>query len=536
MGEGFSIAKKGYCSLKKLFYFFLSLLFFSNAVVAAELVPLRPMEVGVKITLKEGWHTYGKTPGSAGAPPTFKWTLPSGFDVQEMEWPIPKKIEESGITVYGYEHEVIFPFRIIAPATATGSIPVKVAVDYLVCEKVCVPEHADLSLQLRIEKVKSPFLIYIAFAFLGGLILNLMPCVFPVLSLKILNFVKESKKRGVPLWHHGLAFSAGILVSFWVLAGTLLVTRAAGMQLGWGFQLQSPVILVVLSFLFFLFSLNLLGFFEIGASLTRFAHPEAGSFLSGVLATVVATPCTAPFMGTAIGFALTQGTAGAITIFSALALGLSFPYLLLSFFPALLRKLPKPGHWMVTLRQFLAFPLLATVIWLAWVLSVQTHSATSLWIGLLGAAFGVWLLRFRKWLGFIIIVLSFAHALYYASPSKTISTIPWEPYSEVRLEQALHSGRPVFIDFTAAWCLSCQVNERVAFSSTEVQRLFKSREVIALKADWTSKNKEITDALGTYGRNSVPLYIYYDPSCPGQPMILPELLTPKIILEALTIK
>lgn len=405
----------------------------------------------------------------------------------------------------------------------------------------------------------------LVFAFLGGMILNLMPCVLPVLSLKILGFVNKAKTDRTSAASHGLVFTGGVLVSFWVLAGALLVLRAGGAQLGWGFQLQSPIFLVVLSMFVFLFGLSLLGVFEIGTSLTsvgtagQSSEGWMGSFLTGVTATVVATPCTAPFMGSALGYSLTQPAWVSMFIFTALALGMAAPYVALSVSPKLLKFVPRPGRWMETFKQGMGFILLATVVWLAWVLGIQAgvNALAVLLAALLVIGIGAWV--FGRWgtvavpmprrgVAFAISgvllagglsiglmgVSAFHQPVETSAGSSSGESIAWEPYSQERYESALEAGSPVFIDFTAAWCLSCQVNERVALDTREVQRTFSEKRVVALKADWTSRDDTITRALARYGRNSVPLYILYDGNGRREPIILPEIITPGIVLEALS--
>lgn len=396
------------------------------------------------------------------------------------------------------------------------------------------------------------------FAFLGGIILNLMPCVLPVLSLKVLSLVKHAGESRSAALGHGLVFTAGVLFSFWLLAAVLLILRAGGEQLGWGFQLQSPGFLVVLSSFMFLFGLNLLGVFEMGGTLTAVggrAAGRGGSFLTGVTATIVATPCTAPFMGSALGFSLSQPTATALLIFTALGLGMAAPYLVLAAVPELLRFVPRPGRWMETLKQVMGFLLLATVIWLAWVLSVQAGAQTviALLAALLVLGIGAWV--YGRWGGpavaggkrriaqvTAVALLVGALALGLVGVEVTASTpvtaaedgsggIAWEPFSAARVDEATASGEAVFIDFTAAWCLSCKVNERVAFGSAEVQRRFDELGIVPLKADWTTRDDEITRALASYGRNSVPLYVVYGAG--DDPLLLPEILTPGIVLDAL---
>lgn len=397
----------------------------------------------------------------------------------------------------------------------------------------------------------------ILFAFLGGLILNLMPCVLPVLSLKILSFIKEASENPGALFKHGLFFTAGVLLSFWFLAGLLLTFQAAGKHAGWGFQLQSPVFLAILTLLFFLFALNLLGLFEIGTSLTGLRQENkkglAGSFSSGVFAAVVATPCTAPFMGAALGFSLTQPPAVSILVFTALGLGMAAPYLLLCSQPGFLKFIPKPGAWMVRLKQVLALPLLATCVWLLWVLSLQLGNVIlkPVLIGLTLAGEGAWFLgkyqmsgkiKFRA-LAFGLLfcgIFLAVHSARVAEPQAAgeragARLIAWEKFSEGRLEELLNKKQAVFVDFTAAWCLTCQVNERVALEIPGTAEVFRSGKIAALKADWTSQDPEIAKSLARYGRNSIPLYVFY-PAGSRKPVLLPELLTPALVFEALNRK
>ena len=402
------------------------------------------------------------------------------------------------------------------------------------------------------------------FAFAGGMILNLMPCVLPVLSIKILGFVEQAGEERAKILKHGLIFTVGVVASFLALAAVLLVLRAGGEQLGWGFQLQSPGFLVVISVFLFLFGLSLFGVFEIGTSLMGVGQKSSGSssafgtFMSGVTATVVATPCTAPFMGGALGYTLTQPAAIALLVFAVLGFGMAAPYLLLSAMPQLLRFVPRPGSWMETLKQFMGFLLMATVIWLAWVLGLQTSSdgVIVLLLALLVAGMAAWILG--KWgniartktvrrLGLAAALLLIAGAVWFpigyisdmapataeaAMPTKQ-GSIEWAAFSPPLVAELRDSGKPVFIDFTAAWCLSCQVNKKVAFSSTDVQNEFEKLGVQALVADWTSRDEMITRALAEFGRNSVPLYVLYSSNKNEDPIILPEILTPDIVLDAL---
>ena len=391
-------------------------------------------------------------------------------------------------------------------------------------------------------------------AFLGGLLLNLMPCVFPVLFLKGLALVHTGHKELHNLRSHGFVYGAGIVVSFWVLVGALLGLRAAGATLGWGFQFQSPVFLALMAGLLFFLGLSLAGQFEIGLTLTSAGGSLAqkqgysGSFFTGVLAVVVATPCTAPFMGAAIGYALAQSPVVTFAVFTALALGLAAPYVALTLQPAWTRLLPKPGAWMEVLRQAVSVPIFATVIWLAWSLTSGYGAGllVSLLCSLLLLAVAGWFLGrwpAKRWATVVaaLIVLAVIAVSVVApkkleaapeSSSATAALGGWQPWSAEAVSRYQAEGRPVFVDFTASWCLSCQVNERVALQQPQVQQAFKDANVALLKADWTRGDAAITQALTALGRSGVPAYALY---VPGQtePQLLPEALTPGIVTDAL---
>jgi len=390
-------------------------------------------------------------------------------------------------------------------------------------------------------------------AFLGGLLLNLMPCVFPVLFLKGLALVNSGNEERRALRMHGLVYAAGILVSFWALVAVLLGLRAAGATLGWGFQFQSPVFLALMAGLLFFLGLSLAGQFEIGLTLTSAGGSLAqkqgytGSFFTGVLAVVVATPCTAPFMGAAVGYALSQSPAVTFAVFTALALGLAAPYVALTLQPAWTRLLPRPGAWMEVLRQAVAVPIFATVIWLAWVLA-QAYGASVL-ASLLGsflllAVAGWFIGRWpaKRWAAIVAaLILLGVVALDVFAPQKLTTaseTLPppemnglWQPWSAEAVNRSLAAGQPVFVDFTASWCLSCQVNERVALRTPEVEQAFQARNVVLMKADWTRHDEAITQALTALGRSGVPAYALYSPG-QSQPQMLPEALMPGIVMDA----
>jgi thiol:disulfide interchange protein len=390
------------------------------------------------------------------------------------------------------------------------------------------------------------------FAFLGGLILNLMPCVFPVLSLKVLSFAGMSGSSRKKNLDHAFSYALGILVSFWILAGALIALRAGGQKLGWGFQLQSPLFLALLSFLLVAMALNLFGLFEFGSRLSGAGQTlagkegRAGAFFSGVLATLVATPCTAPFMGSAMGFALAQPAMLALLVFSLLAIGMATPFVFFAFFPRLTAFLPRPGLWMVRFKQLMAFPLLLTAWWLLSVLALQTtvHAVFQTLLGLMGFSLGLWIWGISTGKHFFLKAVALfilGGSVFWAvqevrnapAPSNSlVSDGIWQPYSEKATAEALAQKQAVFIDFTAAWCITCQVNERVALNIPDVQAVFKEKKVLLLKADWTHQDAAIAQTLEKFGRSGVPLYLLYPPG-EGTPRILPQILTPQIVKSAL---
>ncbi len=398
--------------------------------------------------------------------------------------------------------------------------------------------------------------VALAFAFVGGVILNLMPCVFPVVGIKVLTFVENSRSSPASLRGHGLLFALGVLVCFWAVAGALLALRAGGATLGWGFQLQSPLVVSALALLFFVLALNMSGVFELGtraqqlAGSVRAQSGYADAFLSGVIATLVATPCTAPFMGAALGFAITQSAPLAMAVFTALALGMAAPYLVLSFSPKLVGRLPKPGTWMVSLKQALAFPLYLTVVWLVWVLGRQVgvDAVARLMIGMTLFGAGLWV--YGRWnvsltararmtaramavlLALAGVVLGWPHDPGSRDASLATTSGHWKPWSPDAVTAARDNGQPVFVDFTAAWCVTCQVNKRLVLNREAVQARFRERNVVTMVADWTNRDPQISLALDSLGRSGVPVYALYPPGN-GAPILLPELLTEKIVLEAI---
>ena len=398
------------------------------------------------------------------------------------------------------------------------------------------------------------------FAFLGGLILNLMPCVFPVLAMKAASLAGHGGGAHIEARRQGLAFGAGALMTFLALAGLLIALRAAGAQLGWGFQLQDPPVVAALALLMLAIGLNLSGVFEIGSSLQGVGSGLAGrgglggAFFTGVLAVVVAAPCTAPFMGSALGWALTQPPLAALTVFAALGIGFAAPFVAVSFAPALLDRLPRPGPWMETFKNALAFPMYATAGWLVWVVTQQAGAdalarvlaasvalALAAWLG--GLAQKRMAHSRRAGLQVVAATLLLALAVFavvgprYAeavtpTPGVTQADLAFEPYSPERLAELRAEGRPVFVNYTAAWCISCQVNDRVALSTRAVAAAMRNNNVAYLKADWTKRDPVIAAELARYGRAGVPLYLVYGAGG-GEPAILPAILTEGVVVRAL---
>ncbi len=382
-------------------------------------------------------------------------------------------------------------------------------------------------------------------AFLGGLILNLMPCVLPVLSLKILQLTTMHGHERRTIIHHGVAYTVGVIASFVMIAVALISLQLAGAQIGWGFQLQSPVVVSLLAMMMLLVGLNLSGMFELpvlfgntGQHLAS-KHTPSGSFFTGILAVLVATPCTAPFMAPAMGYALTQPILYQLLIFIALGAGLAAPFLGITLIPSLQRFLPKPGVWMVRLRQFLAFPMYATAAWLVWVLTRQSGDmALLIWLMLaIGVLLGIWALswitkrmpRIAIWALLIMVTIMSLDSIARLQAVSALNE-QTQPFSETLLEDLQRTGKPVFVYATADWCITCKVNERIALNSARVTEYFRAHNVMVLKADWTHHDPVITRFLKRNQRAGVPLYLYY-PSSQEAPIVLPQLLTPSIVLE-----
>ncbi|MBL3676968.1 MAG: peptide-methionine (R)-S-oxide reductase MsrB [Alphaproteobacteria bacterium] len=499
--------------------------------------------LSVEQDIAPGWHTYYRNPGDSGIATTVDWDLSEGFSVGEIRWPEPQRFEQAGLVTFGYEGRVALEQDLVAPAGwEGGSVALTARIEALACKEICVPVTQTAQLTLDVPPSQrgagdplwtwGPFLTALALAFLGGLILNLMPCVFPVLALKGLSLVQH--RTAHPAWH-GAAYAAGVIATFLAVAAALLAVKGAGAAAGWGFHLQEPWVVVALAWLMFAVGLNLAGVFEVRLPFAA-SQPRAtgfvGDFATGALVTLVATPCTAPFMAAALGWALVQPAPAALAVFAMLGAGLAAPYVALTLAPGLARALPKPGQWMETLRQFLAFPMFGAAVWLAWVLARQA-GADALGVALAGfvlLAFAVWTNRHWALAAAVACLALFAAALPVMQactvPSAAMGAKPWSPAA---LDAALARGGPVFVEMTADWCITCKANHAVAIDRAETRALFAEKGVTYLVGDWTRRDADITAYLETFDRQGVPLYVYY-PGAGAPPVVLPQILSgPRVI-------
>lgn len=643
--------------------------------------PGEPFRVGLRMLPDVHWHTYWKNPGDSGLATEMQWTLPEGASASDIHWPYPERVPLGHLVNYGYSGEHFLPVT-ITPGTdlrAGDRFPVSVAAEWLVCEEICIPGEAELSLTLpvrddaattddeaadlfawadarRPEVVEwparfdtsggqlavqveseslpagaewtvfvgvenvveharpaetaqldgvlqagqplSPYLgevpeslpvvfvdqasgdafevtahreslqntgavgpdaaeppigwgLALLLALAGGVLLNLMPCVFPVLSIKAMSFVSGA---GQDQRAHGLAYAAGVVLSFAALAGILLALRAGGEAIGWGFQLQSPWVVGVLIYVLFALGLSLSGVFSFGNRLMGAGQELterngiSGSFFTGVLACIVASPCTAPFMGAALGAAVLMPWPMAMSVFVALGFGLALPMLLLGFSPALARRLPKPGPWMETFKQLMAFPLYLAVVWLLWVLGRQVGAdgLAAVLTGLVVLAFVLWLGgRYSRSatmtgarhaavaLGLVTALSALGAGIRLQQAPGTVENAWWETYSAQRLAELNEDPeRAVLVNMTADWCITCKVNEGVALSTDAVRTALGANDVVYMKGDWTRRDDAITAYLSQFGRNGVPLYVLY-PHDGGEPKVLPQVLSPGLVVNAI---
>ena len=380
-------------------------------------------------------------------------------------------------------------------------------------------------------------------ALIGGLILNLMPCVFPVISIKALSIAKSAHGERAAIKREAWLYTAGVIATFLLLTFILLAFKAGGSEIGWGFQLQSPKVVGVLAVLLFVIGLNLLGLFEFGTGLQNTGSEltqksgAAGSFFTGALAVVVATPCTAPLMAGAVGYALASPALITLAVFMALAIGFALPFLLIAYVPGLLSKLPKPGPWMERFKEILAFPMFAAAIWLVWVLSLQAGEDGVLYVlaAMLAAGFAIWCLKRTGGLAkaFAAVAILAAIALPISTYPKQVNLVhETDAWSSARVSELQAEGRSIFVDFTAAWCVTCKVNEKVVLDQERTKKLFQDTDTAFLIADWTNKNDVIAQELAKYGRAGVPLYLVYNQNSVS-PEILPQVLTYDVIRDAI---
>jgi thiol:disulfide interchange protein DsbD len=647
------------------------------------IVPGKPFTAGLRLHMAPNWHTYWKFPGDAGIPTETKWNLPPGWKVDEIQWPIPLKLDEPGeIQIYGYHDEVLLLQEITPPASlADSTVKLSTEASWLVCEKICIPGSAKLELEVPVAAQNAPaneelfasyrrslpqnwpegnianaswqrsgseliltvesaalanypvtdffplppvsvvvghpktergaagkitFTVpietqdqnvsslsgvvvfgqdangagrngwllaatapapapasglakFLLFGFLGGFILNLMPCVLPVISLKIFGFIQHAGQSRQRIFRSGLAFVAGIFAWFIGLAFLLIALRSAGREITWAFQFTNPYFVLAMSAVVLVFALNLFGVFEI--SLPQSANRgllawtaregDAGSFFQGVFATVLATPCTAPFLGTALGFSFTQSGWTIFIMFLAIAAGMGFPYLLLSAQPAWLRLLPKPGPWMERVKQLMGFFLLATLLFLLWVIGAERGVEAIVWTSsfLLALSLACWMKgsflvptasRTTRFVVLVLVLVLVIGSGWYFGTKFQAATLPsgevplagdWQPFTPERLQTELDQGHTAFVDFTAAWCLTCKFNEATVLESSAVREAFQRRGIVKFKADWTNADPAITKILKQFGRPGVPLYVLYPAG--KSPIVFPELLTQGIILDKL---
>ena len=602
--------------------------------------------VGVRLEMQEGWHTYWENPGDSGSPFDAQWNVDQGIIVENVEWPTPVTIPYPPLMTFGYEGDVVFPFKVFRAIDSNLS-KINLEFDFLICADICIPEKASLSLDLSTalpdslvdEAVKSlpadfiqtqsvvegdhltikfkssqpvsnaylfprednlfaytstqkwnrlsedtyeiavPILNdevgsfsgilrinnegfqvkeelesapsmslwqAILFALIGGLILNLMPCVFPVISLKVLSFVSMGGNDNIKIRNHALSFVGGVMSTFLSIAAALIIIRSTGSMIGWGYQLQSPIVVGILTLIMLGIGLILLTNINFAAGLTTLGssvqsrNDYSGSFFTGVLAVVVASPCTAPFMGAAIGYALLQPSFATLPIFIALGLGFAGPYLLLALRPDWISALPKPGAWMETLKQFFAFPMIATALWLMWVFMVQTSGDALILLLILGLilAIAIWMIAtFKgrwKWVGMLATFLA-AIQMFNNLPENT-SELAADSSAEqwsLAIESDLQAQDQAYlINFTAAWCITCQTNEKTAFARDKVKEYLKNQDITYVKADWTNRNEDIAIGLARYERTGIPLYIFWKPGMPGS-KILPAVLTEDILIKSM---
>ena len=510
---------------------------------------VRPFMVAVKFDIAKGWHTYYKNPGETGEATEIKLFLPSGFIAGDILWQQPKVFDTVGFTEYGYSDEVYHFIRITPPKGFSGD-EIKIAgqVSWLSCGfGECVPGEKQLELIVPVgengvpvagfaealQKVEGfgsgndftnqseELFFVLLLAFSGGLLLNLMPCVFPVISLKIFGLMKASEKA---VRKNALFYTVGVVATFMAVAATVVAVKSAGGLLGWGFQLQSPAFVLFMISLLLVLGLMFSGFIAVPNFIKSAGAGKDGALMSGVLAVLLAAPCVAPFMGTAVAYGLLASPQEGLLVFLFMGVGMAFPILILALFRGWVRFIPKSGKWMKVVQEALAIPLYLSVVWLLWVLEKQTGPvgfsiAVAVQIFIIIAA----LLRKKAMWWFVPSVLILALVMIKEDAQKASGGF-WQAYSEKALKENLANGKAVLLKFSADWCLTCLVNEKLVLDDLAVRELLIKYGVVPMEADWTTRDEGILKALNGYGKNGVPLYVFYKK---GQsiPMILPRIIT-----------
>ena len=486
-----------------------------------EINETQALDVLVKFTMHNDWHIFAENPGSIGRPTEVKWRLPEGYRVENIRWSKPKDFKKGKIIQHGYDTTAYYSATIVPIDRPEKVQDLDVEVSWLACREECVPEKmvrtlsfavTDVNLlpgtewrneeELALRSFKTAdipanaqaynLLLIMIMAFTGGVILNFMPCIFPILTIKAISLVQGSI-RPKEMRQEALLYMLGVVLSFLITAGILLLLRLQGEQVGWGFQLQSPLFVGVMLAIFIVVFLLLMDWihlpplFAYKLGRVTASKKKVSAFLTGFFAVLIASPCTAPFMGIAVGYTLTQPPYVYFPVFTALALGYALPFALVGFFPKTIHRiLPRPGKWMAILKKIFAVPVFLTCLWLVWVL----------------------------------------HSQLVIRNASSAGTMVWEAYNKAKVEKLVADGHPVFVDFTAKWCITCLANETLVLHSPEFEKLAQSKKMLLFKADWTNDDPEITEALAAFGRNSVPLYVYYSGKDSGY-VILPQLLTYK---------
>jgi suppressor for copper-sensitivity B len=544
------------------------------------------------VTVEEGWHVNSNTPTFDYLIPTaLSFDRPEGWEEPQIEYPTGTMqsfaFAEEPISVYDGQFLIQARLRLPTGDIARGTHELRFALRYQACDdRRCLPPtSAEATVEIEIGAAGAPanqeyfstpaalieagetrteeedgaatvgLVTFIVFGLIGGLLLNAMPCVLPVLSLKLLGLVRSRAAGRRHVVAGSLATAAGILVSFWFLAGAAIVARWAGATVGWGVQFQEPVFVTFLTIVVLLFTLNLWGLFEVplpsriaGWASESGTEGLPGHFTAGLFATLLATPCSAPFLGTAVGFALGQTTATVLIVFTAVGVGMALPYLLLAVAPRAAEALPRPGPWMAHFRTLMGFPLAAAAVWLLYVLASQVSPERLAFVqlALLGMALFVWMWQAGRGRPLVVrlaatgLVGSIATALALSAGTSAtaaagrhdgvVKLIDWVTFDSGQAESLAAEGRLVFVDVTADWCFTCKVNERLVLETRTIAEVFARHQVIAMKADWTNRNEEIAAFLQAHGKYGIPFYLLYRPG--REPHLFSELLTKEAVVEA----